>query len=321
MNTQVSVHEEKKPTLFSNILAIIGFLIIIAIILWGFIHIISLVRGTADPISLGSWFSSPAQTLVVTAPQDATAGAVITISWKYKPTVSGIYTFMYKCIDGAGFEAVIPQHPNIALPCGTAIAASTTSNTVGVIPTLVGNTTTSVPVSIFFTPVNGGTPIEGTATISIHPGTIPTPETTTIIPEQTPTKTPTKKKEVSHTPSPADLSVRIVAVGIIDPSTGRFIEETPSSPDDTVAVQFDIANIGGTPTGSYTFEADLPTQSGYHYTSSIQRSLGAGDHVLNTLRFTQATGGTFSVTTATQHGTQESSYTNNSASVGINGNY
>jgi hypothetical protein len=334
MNTPVIVHDEihvkKEPTLLSNVLAVIGFFIILFIIVWGLLHIIALIRGTADPISFGNWNPASPAALQIQAPSDATAGAVITIAWTYKPTVAGKYTFSYTCTDGAAFEAVIPQQANVALPCGTGIIASTTSNSVAVMPTLTNTSITSVPVAISFTPTGGGTAVIGTASIAIHPGNVPTPVATstptvtaTLTPTPVPT-TPSTPTQPTQTRSPADISVRIVGVGIIDPSTGAFIPVTPSSIDDTVAVRFDIKNVGGTPTGSYTFEADLPTMNGYHYVSPIQKSLGAGDHVLNTLRFTQVAsgGGTFTVVAGPNQMVNESTFSNNTASVNVNaGNY
>jgi hypothetical protein len=75
--------------------------------------------------------------------------------------------------------------------------------------------------------------------------------------------------------SPADLRVRILNVTSGDLST----------------VQFDIANIGGSQSGSYTFTAFLPTTNGYVYASPVQVSLGAGSHVVNTLQFTDIASG------------------------------
>ena len=95
--------------------------------------------------------------------------------------------------------------------------------------------------------------------------------------------------------SPADLSVHIVAVGVIDPNTGAFIARAPYSPNEISAVQFDIQNIGGSPSGSYTFQAQIPTSQPYTFSSQIQRSLAPSAHVINTLRFTPAVDGTFSV--------------------------
>ncbi|MBI5003734.1 hypothetical protein HZC00_01420 [Candidatus Kaiserbacteria bacterium] len=120
--------------------------------------------------------------------------------------------------------------------------------------------------------------------------------------------------------SPADLSVRIIAVGIIDPVTGIFVNRPPASPSDVAAVQFDISNDGGSTTGLWYFHAFLPsTPSGYSYDSPVQESLGPGDRVINTLRFSPvvSNGGLFNVIVDSQGTVDESDETNNTATVVI----
>jgi len=116
--------------------------------------------------------------------------------------------------------------------------------------------------------------------------------------------------------TPADLVVRILAVGVIDPATGAFVNRTPASPADVAAVQFDIANEGGSSTGVWYFDAQLPTTyAGYLYTSPGQEPLGPGDHIINTLRFTPVIsgGGIFNVIIDPQGRVNESNKTNNTA--------
>ena len=102
-----------------------------------------------------------------------------------------------------------------------------------------------------------------------------------------------------------------------------FVQRAPISQDEIVAVTFDIKNQGGTPTGVWYFSAQLPTNPATPYISPAQRSLGAGDHIENTLRFNQATaGGYFTVTVDPSNTVRESNESNNSASQTISwGNY
>jgi hypothetical protein len=111
--------------------------------------------------------------------------------------------------------------------------------------------------------------------------------------------------------------VQIIALGVIDPNTGLFVNRPPMSPGDIAAAEFDIANIGGSTSGVYYFSANLPTVGGYIYNSPAQARLAPGAHVVNTLRWTEsAPTGTFTVTV-----TGDSNTANNFASATIGGGY
>ena len=300
-----------EPSLFSRIIAVFAFIITVIIILWGILHIIALVRGVSDPFSFGSWFSSNTHPVItINAPSDVTSGAETTIGWQYNASGRGTYTFMYACVDGMSFDAIIPGSHNISLPCGTAITASTSNNIIAVMPLIQGSSSVSTSISIMFTPNGSDSPAEGHTSMLIHPGVAPVEATST---------TSGNATNVPRIKSPADFTVRIVSVGTIDPRTGAYVSDIAHSLGDTVVVRFDIANNGGTATGPWTFDAELPTINGYHYVSPVQSSLAPGDHILNTLRFTEIAsgGGTFSVDVNGNRAVKESNYMNNSVSATI----
>ena len=87
------------------------------------------------------------------------------------------------------------------------------------------------------------------------------------------------------------------------------------------AVSFDIANVGGTSSGTYSFTANLPTQSGYTYASPAQASLAPGSHVLNTLRFTEAQSGTVSISVNASDANKSNNYASQSISAPYQYNY
>ena len=79
---KTETHEEgRTSSLLTDILTIIGFAILFIIILWGFVHLVSLIAS-----SLSSNRSAP--TIEVTAPAQATSGQPVTISWTYAPGVA-----------------------------------------------------------------------------------------------------------------------------------------------------------------------------------------------------------------------------------------
>lgn len=126
---------------------------------------------------------------------------------------------------------------------------------------------------------------------------LPKPLITGSAPEGASSKSIPTPAPVDHV-MPADITVRIIDVGVIDRATGAFVHRPPT-PYDIAAVQFDVANDGGSSTGRWYFDAMLPTDVyGYPYTSPEQAPLGPGDHIINTLQFAPVIpgGGPFEVT-------------------------
>ena len=120
-------------------------------------------------------------------------------------------------------------------------------------------------------------------------------------PAPTPAPTPTPTPAPAPTPAPktpADLSVSITSVMTDGYGNGTAV--------------FDITNVGGTSSGTYYFTANLPTQSGYTYTSPAQSSLAPGSHIISTLRFSQAVSGVFTVSITTPDANQSNNYASRS---------
>src|SRR3989338_3104223 len=278
--------ESNRMAFISNALAIVGFIILFVIIVWGLFHIVNL-SGT----SITSLFSSKPK-VTVSVPKTAVSGEPVSISWKYSGKDAGTYSFLYKCDQNFYFGAEASR-ALARIPCGSAIiVGSSTSATV--VPVLSGRTSLDVPVTIIFAPQTGER-VQGEATIVITAPTSTTPSTPVVTPKPAkPTtsypKTSVRKplNLVAHAASgPADLSVRMILVGVIDPYSGALLPRAPRSPSEIVGVEFDIANIGGSSTGSWYFTANLPTGGGaaYLYTSPLQRSLAPGEHIVNVIRF------------------------------------
>jgi len=286
---------DDRPGILSNVIAVIAFILVIAIVLWGLLHLAGIST---------SWFSSffprSTPTIQVTAPANVDSGSSFTLSWKYSPSTSGSYALLYQCRDGVSMKTPGANGTLASIPCGAAYTIPGNSNAVFLTPTLSGTASTTIPLSVIFMPSATGTAqAQGTTAITIHAAAATTPP-----PAQTSntgsTGTPSTPKPTTYK-GPADLSVRIIS------ATGGSM----------ATVTFDIANVGGSPTGTYHFSAYLPTSSGYTYYSPAQASLNPGDHVVNTLTFTQAQGGTVSVTV--QPGSSDATAANNSASQTVTG--
>ncbi|OGG58405.1 hypothetical protein A2765_05660 [Candidatus Kaiserbacteria bacterium RIFCSPHIGHO2_01_FULL_56_24] len=304
--------QSQNPGLLANILAVAGFIILIVIIVWGAYHLLRLTGSGVS--SLFSGFTSKTE-LSVTAPRESMpSGKAFPISWKFSTKDAGNYAFLYQCKSGFRFDVTVAGKAT-AIPCGSAFSVGTTT-TLSLIPMLSGMTTLDVPVSIVFIPAatsSTATRPQGTATIHVSDGSVAA------------APTPTPSTGGTTTPKPAqpagkpDLSVRVLAVGVINPMTGAFETRYPSGPNDVAAVQFDIANNGGSSTGTWYFTVNLPMQGSYLYSSPAQASLTHGSHIVNTLRFKPVIsgGGTITVSVDPTNVVKESNEGNNAGTVFI----
>jgi hypothetical protein len=313
--TTETVHEEqhadqneKKSSLWSDILTIIGFAILFIIIIWGLVHLVELIASSLSPD-----FAKPAPTIQVSAPAQATSGVPVTISWNYTPSVAGSYAFLYECQTGLTFQMQEATSSYATIPCGVAYTTSSASSSVTLTPILSATSSVADTLSVVFIPQASGSQVQGNATMTVNapvkPVPAPTPTksvttTTTYVAPKTSSYTSSSYTSTNYT-GPAQLSVRVIS-GTIN-----------SNGDGTVT--FDIANIGGSASGSYYFSAQLPTAQPYPYQSPLQASLAPGSHVTSTLNFTDAAsgGGLFSVTIEGSAANSSSDY----ASMQITGPY
>ena len=127
----------------SNALAVVCFIILFVIIVWGLFHIVNL-SGT----SIGSFFGSKPK-VTVTAPKSATSGDSIDVHWKYTGKEAGTYAFLYKC--DSMFSFGTSERVSARIPCGSAIGVGS-STSARVVPMLTAKTQTDETITIIFTP-------------------------------------------------------------------------------------------------------------------------------------------------------------------------
>lgn len=294
--TTETEHEERKSSLLTDILTIIGFAILFIIIIWGLVHLVELIVSSFAP-------SQPAPTIQVSAPAQATSGEPVTISWNYSPSVAGSYAFLYECENDLTFQT--SSSTDSGIPCGVAYTIGSASSSLSVIPELSATSSVTDTLSVVFIPSQGGQQVQGNATMTINPAAPATPA-----PAKTTAKTSSASKtstySSAHYSGPADLAVSIVSGQINAYGDGT--------------VTFNIANVGGSTSGSYTFSAQLPTAEPYPYVSPLQTPLAPGAHVVSTLNFTDAAsgGGLFSVSILNGNETNSS---NDYASMELTGPY
>ncbi len=284
--------------LVSNILALAGFAILIIIVIWGLFHLATLSTG---------WFSgffnsaNSKDTIQVTAPESAISNRAAKISWQHQGG-DGRYAFLYECTEGLQFGIPLLKEgettPTLArVPCGTAFTLGNATSSLLVVPVLEGSSPIAANINIVFVPAAAGAQASGSARMTVVASGAPTqPE-----PEHVgTTETPVTPRP---TAGPADLIVTVTGAST---DAGGFS-----------VVTFDIANTGTSASGGYTFNANLPTSQPYTFYSDPQASLAPGEHIVNTLRFTQTVRGVFTVVVDPQDTVKESSETNNVTSYEI----
>src|SRR3989344_3672453 len=196
------IQEEPKASFFSNIIAIIGFNILVTIVIWGLVNLAGISR---------EWFASlfgskKAAAIEVSAPATTTSGTPFSVSWKYNEPAKGTYAFLYQCRAGLQFKTSDEAGFSNDIPCGTAFTVAGTDKKFSVTPLLMGDSALApqtarlaVPLSIIFMP---------SSTTSTSSGQASTPQaqgsaTTTVVPAQVPVApTPTPEPAPQPTPAP-----------------------------------------------------------------------------------------------------------------------
>lgn len=277
--------QEDRGNLFGSVLVIMALIALALVLLWGTFHLFSLSRGWLSSL----WPSANGSALTVSAPSSVVAGEPFSISWKHASGTAATYALVYQCRAGLSF-AIQANGADHDIPCGTAIGLAPNAMSVPLIAVLsskAGSTTAAVSILLMEGTSSPRVLAQGGTTLTILPGTGIRPVSDTTRTGYDYAYGSEYEPAQQHTRGPADFSVEIVAVGMIDPSTGAFIPNGTPGPNDTAAIQFDIGNVGGTTSGPWSFMATLPTANGYVYTSPTQAPLPPGGHIMNTLRFTQ----------------------------------
>lgn len=290
--------KDKTTTMISNALAIAGFVVLIVIVIWGLWHVGGLFKNWFAP-----YFSSNNAGFTVTAPERAASRQPVQINWSHRAQSEGRYAFLYECAEGIAYGVPVIRTGEtraslMEVQCGTAFTLGQATSSVIVVPILTTDSPTggekTANISILFVPTSGGQ-VRGSAKMIITPGgAVATPE----MPETS--ETPNTPQTPAQISGPADLVVTVLSA--VTDITGASV------------VTFDIANRGGSSSGTYAFTANLPTMQAYTFISDPQQSLAPGAHIVNTLRFNQTVSGLFSVSVDPSQTVREASESNNAAS-------
>lgn len=296
----------------TRVLAVIGFVAIIIIGMYGSVRVAQSVPGAfkqlaAAIVSITSIFV-PADEVITLSLSAYTAqnGSPLTVAFDHQnKQVEGVYAFRYSCTNGVSFSTIAGDGSVAPIACNQPYAFQPFNNSVVVTPESTKLRFTDVELFVTFTPTGAGaSTVSGSTVATIENaklsasgltpgGTVTTPSTpATPTTPVTPTPQPPKRETIvvpqgraSDPNGYTDLTARIIEVGVID-STGAFVASSTPSRQNRVAVRFAVENIGTkTANKEFTFSAVLPTYPPYTYFSPTQIVLGPGDRIEYTIGF------------------------------------
>lgn len=234
------------------------------------------------------------------------SGETFTISWDGSHKTNGSYSLSYECDTGLRLETSVNQ-PNETIACGTPYYFSPNTNSIDLIAYSEANRYADVTMTLGFLEDGATNPQTlSTKVVTItntnvsdnfatNSGTSTDSSSTTEVTQEpvtentTPTKpSTTNSSEPTHAASNpnglADLEVHPIAVGYIN-SNGIFIPSNFVSANQQAAIKFAIINVGNKNSGSFTFSADLPSNTDPRYNAGDQPNLAPGDRIEYVLSF------------------------------------
>ena len=329
----MSENESKKRSKLTSILAIVGFIVIIAIGIWGAINAIRLAPQMFS--TLASPFNTVSDKIDIEIPSaSVTSHTPFSLSWEHNGK-DGVYAFSYQCRPGFQFQVPQPDGTYLPIDCENPYNIQSDDSTLRLIPISSMNRFLDVPFVIAYINSDSEIAAEGSQMITVvNPSASESPDTVSLgntdtgtgqtnptVPTTPSIPTPVTPNEATPTtPSNLpDFSVRILGVGSINPNTRTFVPASTLSTNEIGAVRFEITNSGTKASGVWGFSANLPTNPAFEYTSERQHSLSPGDRIEYTIQFDQLVRGTntFTVHADTADEIKEVSENNNIATQAI----
>ncbi len=297
----------------TKVLAVLGFVAILAIGLWGSVQVAKAVPGAFSSIasaivSFTSIFVGADETITLSSPTFTVgSGEKFVLTWEHaKKSVEGSYTFRYNCADGVYFNSPSRTGAETTVFCNIPFNFLNSQNSIVLTPVSEKNRFIDVEMFIDFTP-NGASvaTVTGQAVLTVinenlssSPTLVPTTPTT----PTTPTVPTTPTTPVAGNPSSSthligsgagssnpngyvDLTARVLEIGYVDKSTGAFTASSTPRRNERVAVRFAVENLGTKTSPQFDFNAVLPTIPTHVFSAPMQQELRPGDRIEFTIGF------------------------------------
>ena len=337
--------QESKKTTMKNIIAIVGFVILLIVGIWSAIQVIRFVprlfsdTGTVATITDNKINLGNRDIVVEVSKDTANSGEPVSINWAHNGDNDGVLSFSYACKEGFHFQVA-----GQSIACNAPFSLPITDTSLEVIPL---STKENVQAAFAITYTNTSEEsIRDTKTLlvlndSVIETNVPTGEEvvvniagpgpkepevvaakpTTRVTARTNTIPAVQTIRVPRASDPygvSDLNVEIVSIGDIN-RFGAFEPKGIVHQYARGAVTFRVTNLGTKETGNWNFTAVLPTQGGYPFNSQAQPSLMPGSSTDIFMTFNQLVPGvhTFTVHVDPQNYIPEWSDQNNIATQAI----
>jgi hypothetical protein len=240
----------------------------------------------------------------------------VKIDWNGPVRNDGQYVMRYSCAPGVNIVMLAADGTKPAIPCDTDFRFVSLDNTLSLAIQSRFQSLTEVPVSFAFVDNSGAVTKFGDVRVTVinnfpeNASASSTPSTGSSNSGAAVVNTDNSGNTSSNTSSSntsgstgttnlnqgstgnttvvagkPDLVTHILAVGILDKTTGAFIPTTSFSANDRIAVQFQVANVGTGASGSWRFNALLPTVDNKIYQSAWETPLNPGGSIVFTLAF------------------------------------
>jgi hypothetical protein len=291
-----------------NVITIIVFIAIITVGLWGAISAVKLAPRMFGSITNTFRGDDPIELSLSSS--ELISGEVFTLSWKDAKRDNGLYTISYACVDDFEMRAPTAGQTLGPIPCDMPYSIPGTKTSVDLMPIVKIGVKAEIPLTISYISREGEQKTKGMTSLVVNNNKIvveedkkekdPVDVVTEVIPS-----TPTQPAGIP------DLTVRTIAVGVVDPMTGSFIPKNTFGSYETVSFKFDVANRGNGKSGAWTFSTNFPTQTQSLYHPPMQQPLGPGDHIEFTLSFSQPISGNISINIDPSNAVAESNESNN----------
>lgn len=302
--------------MMGNIIAVIGFIVIIAIGIWGAIAAVRLAPRMFETIG-GTFKNSDSEIELSLPSSNLRSGEPFVLSWKDEKRNSGFYTIRYGCIDNISMETPVSDTADTdwePMPCGTSYTIPASMSSMRFMPKITDTERVEFPLTITYLTPDGEKKAEGLVILTVSKPPAPITEEPTPAPE-TPKIPVLEESAIATKPvGKPDFAVRLISLGVIDSYTGQFIQKNVFGSYEMVVFKFAVINVGQGQSGTWTFSTYLPTRMPTNYQPPIQQSIGAGDRIEFALNFTMPISGTIQINIDPSNAIYETSEYNNSLS-------